>query len=195
MSKSTLRAVKNKYLIIGVAGRSCSGKSTVVKALEEKYKGKFLHICQDKFFKKKAENWESPDSLRMERLIYSIKKLKSGQSTHIPAHRWTEVFDREVVPHEVIIVEGYLLFVDKELTKLFDKKIWVEVSDANVLFRRLKRDGHTKGVNYVMNHVISESKKYEELQRREADIIIDGNAPKEEILKELENHIRKWREK
>lgn len=46
---------KIKPFIIGVCGRSCSGKSTVVKELEKKYAGKFLHINQDKFFRKKSE--------------------------------------------------------------------------------------------------------------------------------------------
>ncbi len=184
---------KLKPIIIGVCGRSCSGKSTVVKELEEKYKGEFLHIIQDKFFKKKADNWETPESLRFDRLIYSIKKLKNGQSTHIPTHRWTEIFDREVKPHKVIIIEGYLLFVDKELNKLFDKKIWVDVSDANILYRRIQRDGHTKGADYILNEVIAKSKKYEEIQRKEADIIIDGNKSKEEIISEVEGQIKKWR--
>lgn len=183
---------KIKPLIIGVCGRSCSGKSTVIKELEEKYKGEFLHINQDKFFKVKADNWESPESLRIDRLIYSIKKLKNGQSTHIPSHRWTEVFDREVKPHKIIIVEGYLLFVDAELSNLFDKRIWVEVSDANILYRRTKRDGTSKHIDYTMNVVIPESKKYEEIQRKRADIIIDGNKTKEEIIEDMEGNIKKW---
>jgi len=183
---------KIKPLIIGVCGRSCSGKSTVIKELEEKYKGEFLHINQDKFFKVKADNWESPESLRIDRLIYSIKKLKNGQSTHIPSHRWTEVFDREVKPHKIIIVEGYLLFVDAELSNLFDKRIWVEVSDANILYRRTKRDGTSKHIDYTMNAVIPESKKYEEIQRKRADIIIDGNKTKEEIIEDMEGNIKKW---
>ena len=184
---------KIKPLIIGVCGRSCSGKSTVIKELEEKYKGEFLHINQDKFFKVKADNWESPESLRIDRLIYSIKKLKNGQSTHIPSHRWTEVFDREVKPHKIIIVEGYLLFVDAELSNIFDKKIWVEVSDANILYRRTKRDGTSKHIDYTMNVVIPESKKYEEIQRKRADIIIDGNKTKEKIIEDMEGNIKKWR--
>src|SRR3989344_164183 len=183
---------KIKPLIIGVCGRSCSGKSTVIKELEEKYKGEFLHINQDKFFKVKADNWESPESLRIDRLIYSIKKLKNGQSTHIPSHRWTEVFDREVKPHKIIIVEGYLLFVDAELSNLFDKRIWVEVSDANILYRRTKRDGTSKHIDYTMNVVIPESKKYEEIQRKRADIIIDGNKTKEKIIEDMEGNIKKW---
>jgi len=184
---------KIKPLIIGVCGRSCSGKSTIIKELEEKYKGEFLHINQDKFFKVKADNWESPESLRIDRLIYSIKKLKNGQSTHIPSHRWTEVFDREVKPHKIIIVEGYLLFVDAELSNIFDKKIWVEVSDANILYRRTKRDGTSKHIDYTMNVVIPESKKYEEIQRKRADIIIDGNKTKEKIIEDMEGNIKKWR--
>lgn len=178
--------------IIGVCGRSCSGKTTIIKELEEKYKGKFLHLNQDKFFKVKADNWESPDSLRIDRLIYSVKKLKKGEATHIPSHRWTEVFDREVKPHKVIIVEGYLLFVNKELNELFDKKIWVDVSDVNLLYRRLKRFNDITHLDYAMNVVIPESKKYEIAQKKEADIVIDGNKTKEEITKEIEGYIKKW---
>ena len=180
---------KIKPLVIGVCGRSCSGKSTVVRGLEQKYKGDFLHINQDKFFKVKSDNWESPNSLRLDRLIYSIKKLKSGQSTHIPSHRWTEVFDREVKPHKIVIVEGYLLFVDDRLSNLFDKKIWVDVSDTNILYRRTKRDGPSKNIDYTMNIVIPESQKYEEIQRNKADIIIDGNKSKDEIIKEVEKEV------
>lgn len=182
-----------KPIIIGVCGRSCSGKSAVVKELEEKYKGKVLRINQDRFFKVKASNWESPEALRFDRLIYSIKKLKNGESTHIPERGWTEVFDREVKPHKVVIVEGFLLFANKELCNLFDKKIWVDVSDQNILWRRTLRDGNTNGADYIMNVVIPESKKYEAMQRREADITIDGNKSKEEIINEIESYIKKWR--
>lgn len=179
-------------LIIGVCGRSCSGKSAVVKELEEKYKGKVLRINQDRFFKVKANNWESPEALRFDRLIYSIKKLKNGENTHIPERGWTEVFDREIKPHKIIIVEGFLLFVNKELCKLLDKRIWVDVSDQNILWRRTLRDGNTAGADYIINTVIPESKKYESIQRKEAEIIIDGNKSKEEIIEEMEGYIKKW---
>lgn len=183
---------KIKPLIIGVCGRSCSGKSTVIKELEEKYKGQFLHINQDKFFKVKADNWERPEALRFDKLIEAITLLKEGEKAFIPTHRWTEVFDREIKPHKVIIVEGYLLFVNKELNKLFDKKIWVDVSDVNLLYRRIKRFNELNQLDYAMNVVIPESKKYETIQRKEADIIVDGNKTKEEIVKEVESSIKKW---
>lgn len=151
-----------------------------------------MHICQDKFFKVNADNWESPEASRFDRLIYSIKKLKNGESTHIPEHRFTETFDREVKSHKIIIVEGYLLFVNEELNSLFDKKIFVEVSDLNILYRRLKRqDLHKNEVDYIMNVVIPESKKYEEIQKKNADFIIDGNKTKEEIREDVEKIIKK----
>jgi uridine kinase len=183
---------KIKPTIIGVCGKSCSGKSTVVKELEKKYKGDVLRINQDRFFKVTAENWERPEALRFDRLFYSVKKLKNGDSTHIPSEGWTEIFDREVKPAKIIIVEGFLLFVDKKLNKLFDKKIWVDVSDQNILWRRLLRDGNTEGAEYIMEKVIPESKKYEKIQRTEADIVIDGNKTKEEIMEEIEQYLSKW---
>jgi uridine kinase len=182
---------KIKPIVIGVGGRSCSGKSTIIKELEEKYKGEFLHINQDKFFKVKADNWERPEALRFDKLIEAIKLLKEGKTAFIPTHRWTENFDREVKPHKVVIIEGYLLFVNNELNKLFDKKIWVDVSDLNLLYRRLKRFNDIKELDYAMNVVIPESKKYELMQRKNASIIIDGNKSKEEIINELEKHITK----
>lgn len=178
-----------KPLIIGVGGRSCSGKSTVVKELEEKYKGEFLHINQDKFFKVKAENWERPESIRFDKIIEAVSLLKEGKKAFIPTHRWTETFDREVKPHKIIIVEGYLLFVNEKLNKLFDKKIWVDISDLNLLYRRLKKFNDLNQLDYAMNVVIPESKSFEAVQREKADIIIDGNKSPNEIIQELENHI------
>ncbi len=182
-----------KPFIIGVCGRSCSGKSTVVKELEKKYEGSLLRISQDRFFKVKADNWERPEALRFDRLVYSIKKLKRNEPTHIPNKGWTENFDRLVEPRKVIIVEGFLLFVNKELSELFDKKIWVNVSDQNILWRRLLRDGNTNGADYIMNTVIPESKKYEKVQRNRADIIINGDNSPEEMIKEIEGYMKKWR--
>ena len=184
---------KIKPVIIGIGGRSCSGKSTVVKKIEEKYNREFLCINQDSFFKINApNNWENPDSLRFDKLINSIKDLKNGKKTYIPNHRCTEVFDREVKPHKIIIVEGFLLFINKKLNKLFDKKIWVDVSDLNILYRRLKRSNNLKKIDYIMSVIIPESKKYEYQQKKEADIIIDGNKSEEDIAICVEKQIKKY---
>jgi len=190
---------KIKPVVIGVCGRSCSGKSEVTRYLEKKYSKSVLRIPLDRFFKvfnpkelDETDGWESPNSIRWDRLVYSVKKLKEGKETHIPSKGWTEVFDQLVSPKKVIIVEGYLIFTNKELLELLDSKIFVEVNDLHILYRRTLRDGHIDGMHYTMHKVIPISKRYEQQQRKQADVVIDGNKTKEEIIKELEKHIVKW---
>jgi uridine kinase len=189
---------KAKPVIIGVCGRSCSGKSVITRDIEARYKDKVVRIPSDHFFKvfnpkdlDEADGWESPASIRWDRLIYSIRKLKNGESTHIPSKGWTEVFDQLIEPKKVVIVEGYLIFTNKELVELLDKKIFVDVSDLNILYRRTLREGNINGMNYTMHKVIPISKRYENQQRKEADIIIDGNQTKEAIREEIEEHLGK----
>lgn len=178
-----------KPMLVGICGRSCSGKSRVSKKIKELYDDVEI-INQDKFFKVHARNWEKPESLRQDKLLASLKKLKKGELTYIPTHRWTEEFDKKINPHRIILIEGYLLFVDKRISDLFDKKIFVDVSDLNILYRRTKRDNTSENIDYTMEVVIPESKRYEKRQREKADVIIDGNKSKKEVLRETSKHIK-----
>lgn len=187
---------KTNPIIIGVCGRSCSGKSRATRKLQEEFPKIITRIPLDRFFKvfnepelDKTDGWESPNSLRWDRLIYSITKLKNGNSTHIPSKGWTEVFDQQIEPTPIIIVEGYLIFTNTELLKLFDKKVFVDVSDLNILYRRTLREGVIDEMNYTMEKVIPISKRYEEQQKNEADVLIDGNKSKEETLSELRYYL------
>ncbi len=188
-----------KPTIIGVCGRSCSGKSTVVRELERVYNDNVVRIPSDRFFKifnakelDETDGWERPSSIRWDRLIYSVKKLKNGDSTHIPSKGWTEVFDELKEPKKIIIVEGYLIFTNKELVELLDKKIFVDVSDLNILYRRTIRDGNINGMKYTMDKVIPISKIYENVQKKRADIVIDGNKSKGAVMVELDEYLQKW---
>jgi len=176
---------KTTPYVIGIGGRSCSGKSAVVRRLEKKYSD-IIRINQDRFFKVHADSFERPDSIMNDRLIRSIKKLKDGKTTHIPSKGWTEIFDVKVKPHKLIILEGYLIFENKELSDLCDFKIWVDVNDVNLLYRRTKRDDTSRYIDYTMNDVITISKEYESIQKRRADIVIDGNKSKKEVVAETE---------
>ena len=189
--------------LIGICGRSCSGKSVATKALETEFPDKILQISTDRYFTKfdpkeldKKEGWETPSPIRWDRLIHSLKKLKNNESTRIPSKGWTEVFDKVVRPKPIIIVEGYLLFTNPELVKLLDKRIFIDISDANILRRRMLRDKKLKGMqrikgkDYIINKVIPISKQYEGMQKRAADIIIDGNASKETVLDEVKKYLK-----
>lgn len=165
---------KKKPIIIGVCGRSCSGKSRVASKLLEKYPNKIVKINSDKFFKiyneeelDATDGWESPSSIRWDRIIHSIKKLKNGYSTHIPSEGWTEVFDKKIHPKEIVILEGYLIFTNKELLSLLDYKIFVDISDFNILYRRTIREGCIDGMHYIKNKVIPISKRYETIQKKQ----------------------------
>jgi uridine kinase len=191
------KLAKEKPIVIGICGRSCSGKSRVTRKIAEKYSDKITRIPLDRFFLiyntkelDETDGWESPNSVRWDRFIRSVKKLKNGESTHIPSKGWTEVFDQKVYPKKIILVEGYLIYTNKELLELFDKKIFVEVSDLNILYRRTLRDGVIDGMNYTMRKVIPISKRYEDKQKNEADTIIDGNKSKDDLLNDFEKIIK-----
>lgn len=192
-------------IIIGIAGRSCCGKTAVISNLEQKYKGKIIHIDQDKFYKKNPKNQERPESLRYDKIIGVIKLLKNGKPAYIPSHKFTEKFDRKIEPHKLVIIGGHLLFVDKRLNQLFDKKIWMDVSDLNLLYRRLKKFnvfnnsnkktykkyfGEVSQLDYTVKVVIPESKRYENIQRKAADFVVDGNLPPKKLLANVEKLIK-----
>jgi uridine kinase len=171
-----------KPYLIGIAGRSCSGKTTLVHELSKTHD--FLYISQDNFFRKSenADRWEEPECLRNDMLFQALLRLKNGDIAHVPTNGWTEVCDKTVYPQPVIIVEGYLLFVDKNISDLFDKRVWVDVSDINLVCRRIQRDGSLKYIDKISNVVVPISKKYESLQKSRSDIIIDGNKSIDDIV-------------
>ncbi len=192
----------NNVMIIGIAGRSCSGKSTVIKALEKRYEGGVLHIDQDLFFKKNPGNQERPESLMFDQMTKALRLLKERKSAFIPKRPFTEDFVRKIEPSKIIIVGGHLLFVNKELNTLFNKKIWIDVSDINLLYRRLKKFnifsdadkktyekyfGEVSQLDYVVNVVIPESRRYEKIQKDAADFVLDGNLPQEDLITAVEN--------
>jgi uridine kinase len=134
-----------------------------------------------------------------------IKLLKNGKPAYIPSHKFTEKFDRKIEPHKLVIIGGHLLFVDKRLNQLFDKKIWMDVSDLNLLYRRLKKFnvfnnsnkktykkyfGEVSQLDYTVKVVIPESKRYENIQRKAADFVVDGNLPPKKLLANVEKLIK-----
>ncbi len=185
---------KIKPLIIGLAGRSCSGKTEICGELAKNKN--IVYISQDKFFKKSVdnryygrENWEEPHAIMYDKLIEALKNLKAGKSAYIPSVWRTEVFDRLIEPKPIIILEGFLLYTNSALNKLFDKKIFVDVSDWTLFWRRMARKWTLKRLHYAIFVAIPLSKRYEELQKRHADKIIDGNKEIKESVSEIKNYL------
>ena len=179
-------------LIIGIAGGSGSGKTTVVRALTEQLKEKVVVIPQDSYYKDSSHlpmeerqkvNFDHPDSIDFDLLIKHLKELKKGHSVEQPVYSYitcsrssTETVT--VHPAEVIIVEGILIFCCAELRKQMDIKIFVDADDDDRLMRVMARDILERGktVETVIRRYSRTVKpmflQFIEPSKRYADVII-----------------------
>lgn len=179
-------------LIIGIAGGSGSGKTTVVKAITEKLKEQVVVIPQDSYYKDSSHlpmeerqkvNFDHPDSIDFDLLNEHLHALRRGRSIEQPVYSYltcsrsrTETI--KVNPAEVIIIEGILIFTCARLREQMDIKIFVDADDDDRLMRVMARDilergktvesvieRYTKTVKPMYLQFIEPSKRY-------ADIII-----------------------
>ena len=179
-------------LIIGIAGGSGSGKTTVVRALTEQLKEKVVVIPQDSYYKDSSHlpmeerqkvNFDHPDSIDFDLLIKHLKELKKGHSVEQPVYSYitcsrsaTETVT--VHPAEVIIVEGILIICCAELRKQMDIKIFVDADDDDRLMRVMARDILERGktVETVIQRYSRTVKpmflQFIEPSKRYADVII-----------------------
>ena len=179
-------------LIIGIAGGSGSGKTTVVRALTEQLKEKVVVIPQDSYYKDSSHlpmeerqkvNFDHPDSIDFDLLIKHLKELKKGHSVEQPVYSYitcsrssTETVT--VHPAEVIIVEGILIFCCAALRKQMDIKIFVDADDDDRLMRVMARDILERGktVETVIQRYSRTVKpmflQFIEPSKRYADVII-----------------------
>ncbi|MGN1211157.1 MAG: uridine kinase [Candidatus Cryptobacteroides sp.] len=179
-------------LIIGIAGGSGSGKTTVVKAITEQLKDRVVVIPQDSYYKdsshlseeeKRYVNFDHPDSIDFALLNSQLNDLKEGRSIEQPVYSYitcsrskTETIT--VHPAEVIIVEGILIFTCEKLRKQMDIKIFVDADDDDRLMRVMARDILERGktVDWVIERYSKTVKpmflQFIEPSKRYADIII-----------------------
>ena len=141
-------------LVIGIAGGSGSGKTTVAQEILNRVgPSRIAFLQHDSYYKdlsglpptQRAEvNFDHPNSLETELLIAHIEELKNGHAVQVPiydfAHHSRTQESFTVQPRGVIIVEGILIFAEAELRKLFDVKIFVDTDSDLRLIRRLQRD-------------------------------------------------------
>ena len=155
--------------VIGVAGGTGSGKSTLVKRLQEAFVGDdVVTLCHDYYYKAHPEltyeertklNYDHPQAFDTEMLVEHIKALKNNVPIEHPVYSFVD-HDRtsesvSVKPSKVIIVDGILIFENKELRDLMDIKVYVD-TDADIrLARRILRDVCERG--RTMQSVITTS--------------------------------------
>lgn len=179
-------------LVIGIAGGSGSGKTTVAQEILNRVgPDRIAFLQHDSYYKdltglppaQRAEvNFDHPNSLETELLIQHVLNLRDGKAVQVPIydfahHRRTgETF--AVLPHRVVMVEGILIFVEKALRDLFDIKLFVD-TDADIRFiRRLERDIAERGrttesvIHQYQSTVRPMHLDFVEPSKRYADVII-----------------------
>ena len=180
--------------IIGIAGGTGSGKTTVVRKLTERLpKGEVVVIPQDSYYKDSSHvpveerqniNFDHPDAFDWSLLEKHIARLKQGESIEQPIYDYiTCTRQKETVhiePKEIIVVEGIMALSDKKLREQMDLKIFVD-ADADVrILRRIVRDVKERGrsldsvINQYMSTVKPMHEAFVEPSKRYADVIIPG---------------------
>lgn len=141
-------------LIIGIAGGTGSGKSTVVRKISEKFKGsEIVVIPQDSYYKDNSHlpleerlklNFDHPESIDFELLIEHLQQLRAGKSVEQPTYSYITCTRGEdtvkVEPAQIIIIEGILIFTNSELRKLLDILVYVDADPDDRLVRVISRD-------------------------------------------------------
>ena len=179
-------------LVIGIAGGSGSGKTTVVNEITKKLKERVVVIPPDSYFKASSDvpmeerlkiNYDHPDAIDFDLLCEQLKELKKGRSVEQPVYSYitcsrSKTETVTVNPAEVIIIEGILIFTCKKLRDQMDIKIYVDADDDDRLLRVLSRDILKKGrtLETVMERYQKTVKpmylQFIEPSKRYADIIV-----------------------
>ena len=199
----------DKVMVIGIAGGTGSGKTTITRKLMQRFGHEVSVIYHDNYYKahhnmpyeERAKlNYDQPDAFDTDQLIEAVRALKKGRSVICPVYDYS-IHDRSektvtVKPARVVIVEGILIFENKELCSLMDIKVFVD-ADADVrILRRIVRDVRDRGrslesvVNQYLNTVKPMHEKYVEPSKRNADIIVPEGGHNKVALELLMERVR-----
>lgn len=146
-------------LIVGIAGGTGSGKTTVAKRIAASLPSAAVTTIEhDAYYRDRSElsaedrsqlNYDHPESLETELLVTHLDRLRAGESIDVPIYDFKEhkrsVESRPVSPTPIVLVEGILVFVDAKLRERMDMKLFVD-TDADIrIFRRIRRDMEHRG--------------------------------------------------
>ena len=178
--------------IIGIAGGSGSGKTTVVNEIAKRLHGNVVVIPQDAYYKdlshctaqeKREHNFDHPDSIDFDLLCDHITDLKAGKSVEQPIYSYLTCSrstdeTKTVAPADIIIVEGILIFTCPKLREQLNIKVFVDADDDDRVMRVISRDIAERGktVDWVIERYTNTVKpmylQFIEPSKRYADIIV-----------------------
>lgn len=202
-----------KCLVIGIAGGSGSGKTTLLKNIVETFGPAITVISHDNYYKRHDDmtyeqrcklNYDEPAALETDLMVRQLETLRRGGTIQCPVYNFT-VHNRSdetitIKPEKVIIVEGILIFTDKDLRDLMDIKIFVD-TDADIrICRRIKRDVSKRGrslesvILQYQQTVKPMHEKYVEPSKKYADIVVPEGGKNLVALAMIQGYIRRYLE-
>jgi uridine kinase len=200
-------------LIVGIAGGTGSGKTTVVQKVMERFPSEaVIVIPQDAYYKDNSQisleerqkiNFDHPDSLEFSLLIEHLKELRQGQSIEMPIYSYlTCLRSKETItvkPARVVLVEGILILADSGLRDMFDIKVFVDADADDRLGRVIMRDIVERGRSVLVvldryhDTVKPSHLQFIEPSKRYADFIIPGGGENqvgiEVLISIIEKHL------
>ena len=202
-----------KCLVIGIAGGSGSGKTTLLKNIIGTFGPAITVISHDNYYKRHDEmtyeercklNYDEPAALETDLMVRQLQELRSGREILCPVYDFT-VHNRSdetvaIKPERVIIVEGILIFENKQLRDLMDIKIFVD-ADADIrICRRIKRDVNKRGrslesvIQQYQQTVKPMHEKYVEPSKKYADIVVPEGGKNLVALAMIQGYISRYLE-
>ena len=181
----------SEVMVIGIAGGTGSGKTTITKRLMQRFGDDVSVIYHDNYYKAHHDmpyseraklNYDHPDAFDNELFIKAVRDLKAGRDVVCPVYDYS-IHDRSdktvvVKSAKVVIVEGILIYQSRELCDLMDIKLYVD-TDADVrILRRIQRDVRDRGrslesvINQYLTTVKPMHEQFVEPSKRRADLII-----------------------
>ena len=202
--------MENGYIVIGIAGGTASGKTTLMKNIIAHFGDVVTVLSHDNYYKRHDDmtyeqrctiNYDEPGAFDTSLLIYHLDELRHGRSIECPIYDFT-VHNRSnevvtIVPKKVIIVEGILIFENEQLRNLMDIRLFVD-ADADVrLCRRIRRDVNKRGrslesvINQYTTTVKPMHEKYVEPSKKYADLVVPEGGKNAVALDIIMGHIQR----
>ncbi|MBE5916701.1 MAG: uridine kinase [Pseudobutyrivibrio ruminis] len=202
--------MSEKICVLGVAGGSASGKTTIIKKLQDFFGEDIAVISHDSYYKahpnmsyeeRSRLNYDHPDSFESDRMAEDVRKLIKGYPIDMPVYDYVNHNRSDqtirIEPKTVIVMEGILILENKELRDLMDIKIFVDTDADERLMRRIKRDMIERGrsIESILDQYSETVKpmheEFVEPSKKYADIIIPRGGENEAGLDMLITYMTK----
>ncbi len=201
--------MKEDVLVIGIAGGTGSGKTTLMKNIVAQFGGQVSVLSHDNYYKRRDElsfeercriNYDEPAALDTSLLVYHLEQLRCGRAIECPVYDFAQHNRSDetlrIEPNRVIIVEGIMIFENEPLRELMGVRIFVD-TDADVrLCRRIKRDVNKRGrslesvLEQYQTTVKPMHEKYVEPSKKYANLVVPEGGKNQVALGMIMGHIQ-----